>query len=356
MSKCPKIDRNITNRRSWNLMRSELGMQKSASKPRALWYTGRNQCVLKTAECDVPKIDDVQIETLYSGISRGTEGLIFRDEVPQSEWQRMRAPFQDGEFPFPVKYGYSNVGKVVAGDPELVGRTVFSLYPHQSVFTLPAHSCVPIPDGVPTERAVLAANMETALNAIWDGKPSPGDHICVVGGGVLGLLTAFIASRLPGSNVTLVDTNAGRANIASAFGLTFSSPEDAPSDQDLVFHASASSAGLATAMRCAGDETSIVEMSWYGSNDVQIPLGTDFHCRRLKLVSSQVGSIPADRRSRWTYRRRLETALSLLKDPVLDRLISHRLSFEKLPEHLPDLLNKASDVLAALVVYDVKAE
>jgi NADPH:quinone reductase-like Zn-dependent oxidoreductase len=331
-------------------------MQKSASKPRALWYAGLENCVLKAAESDFPQPDEVQIETLFSGISRGTEGLIFRGQVPQSEWQRMRAPFQDGDFPYPVKYGYANVGKVVAGDPELVGRTVFSLYPHQSVFTLPAQSCVPVPDGVPAERAVLAANMETALNAIWDGKPSPGDHICVVGGGVLGLLTAFLASRLPGSNVTLVDTNAGRAGIASAFGMNFSSPEDAPRDQDLVFHASASSAGLATAMGCAGDETTVVEMSWYGDNDVQVPLGTDFHCRRLRLVSSQVGCVPAERRSRWTYRRRLETALSLLKDPVLDRLISHRVSFGNLPEHLPDLLNKASDVLAALVVYDVTAE
>lgn len=337
-------------------MGSEPEMPNSAPKPQALWYAGQNQCALRVAESGLPKPDEVQIKTLFSGISRGTEGLVYRGEIPSSEWQRMRAPFQEGNFPYPVKYGYSNVGRVISGDPALAGRIVFSLYPHQSVFTLPSQSCVPVPDGIPAERAILAANMETALNAIWDGKPSPGDHICVVGGGVLGILTAFLASRLPGTSVTLVDTNLGRVGIAKDLGLSFSSPEQAPRDQDLVFHASASSAGLATALRCAGDETTIVELSWYGEKEVVVPLGTDFHSRRLKLVSSQVGSIPVDRRARWTYRRRLETALSLLSDPVLDGLISHRVAFETLPEHLPDLLNKASDVLAALVVYDVQVK
>jgi threonine dehydrogenase-like Zn-dependent dehydrogenase len=213
-------------------------------------------------------------------------------------------------------------------------------------------ACVPVPDDVSAERAVLAANMETALNALWDGKPSPGDHICVVGGGVVGLLTAYVAGRLPGSRVTLVDTNPGRAAIAAELGLAFALPQDAPRDQDLVFHTSASAKGLATALACAGDGTSVIELSWYGANHVEAPLGADFHCRRLKLVSSQVGTIPLERQARWTYRRRLQTALELLADPVLDRLISHRVPFGALPERLPDLLNKASDVLAALVVYD----
>ncbi|MES0883051.1 zinc-dependent alcohol dehydrogenase [Roseibium sp. SCP14] len=320
--------------------------------PQALWYVGQELCKLETVLCDDPQPGEVLVHTLYSGISRGTEGLIFRGEVPQSEWQRMRAPFQSGDFPFPVKYGYANVGRVHEGDPDLVGRIVFSLFPHQNEFTLPSASCVPVPEGISPERAVLAANMETALNALWDGKPSPGDHICVVGGGVVGLLTAYIAGRIPGTKVTVVDTNPRRAAIAEALGIAFSLPEASPRDQDLVFHTSASPAGLATALTCAGDGTSVVEMSWYGAQEVSAPLGADFHCRRLKLVSSQVGTIPFDRQPRWTYRRRLQTALTLLQDPVLDRLISHRVPFRDLPHQLPDLLNKASDVLAALVVYD----
>ena len=324
----------------------------SDGEPMALWYTGRVACAIGRAHCKPPEAGDLKVETLFSGISRGTEGLVFRGEVPQSEWQRMRAPFQEGNFPFPVKYGYANVGRVADGDPGLVGRVVFSLYPHQNVFTLPSGSCVPVPDGVSPERAVLAANMETALNALWDGKPSPGDHICVVGGGVVGLLTAYVAGRIPGSDVTVIDTNPRRAEIAGALGVSFSLPGDAPRDQDLVFHTSASAAGLATALASAGDGAAIVEMSWYGANEVAVPLGTDFHSRRLKLVSSQVGTIPFERQPRWTYRRRLQTALDLLRDPVLDCLISHRVLFAELPDLLPELLNKASDVLAALVVYD----
>jgi len=322
----------------------------------ALWYTDPGRCGLETVSLDELRTGEVLVETLFSAISRGTEGLVFRGEVPESEWQRMRTPFQEGEFPFPVKYGYANVGRVLDGDPGLNGRLVFSLYPHQSVFTLPSMSCVPVPDGVSAERAALAANMETALNALWDGKPSPGDHICVVGGGVVGLLTAYVAGRLPGSRVTLVDTNPGRAAIAAELGLAFALPQDAPRDQDLVFHASASSNGLATALACAGDGTAVVELSWYGASHVEAPLGADFHCRRLKLVSSQVGTIPPERQARWTYRRRLETALGLLADPALDRLISHRIPFGTLPQRLPDLLNKATDVLAALVVYDGSAD
>ncbi|MEM9633954.1 MAG: zinc-binding alcohol dehydrogenase [Pseudomonadota bacterium] len=320
--------------------------------PQALWYVGQELCKLETVLRNDLQPGEVRVHTLYSGISRGTEGLIFRGEVPQSEWQRMRAPFQAGDFPFPVKYGYANVGRVLDGDPDLTGRIVFSLFPHQNEFALPSESCVPLPEGISPERAVLAANMETALNALWDGKPSPGDHICVVGGGVVGLLTAYVAGRIPGTKVTVVDTNPHRAAIAKAFGLSFSLPEDAPRDQDLVFHTSASQGGLATALASAGDGTTVVEMSWYGAQDVLAPLGADFHCRRLKLVSSQVGTIPLERQLRWTYRRRLETALSLLHDPALDRLISHRVPFGELPHQLPDLLNKASDVLAAVVVYD----
>ncbi|WP_244287957.1 zinc-binding alcohol dehydrogenase [Labrenzia sp. 011] len=321
-------------------------------RSQALWYTGPAQCAIDAAPCERPQAGEVLVRTLFSGISRGTEGLVLRGEVPESEWQRMRAPFQAGDFPFPVKYGYANVGRVLEGDPALVDRIVFSLYPHQDVFVLPSSACVPVPAGIPAERAVLASNMETAINALWDGKPSPGDHICVVGGGVVGLLTAYLASRIPATRVTLVDTNAARSRTAAELGLEFALPGHAPRGQDLVFHTSASSAGLATALACAGDGTSVVEMSWYGDRDVLAPLGADFHCRRLKLISSQVGTIPAERQARWTYRRRLETALSLLQDSALDRLISHRVLFPDLPAQLPTLLDKASDVLTAVVVYD----
>ncbi|TYC49287.1 zinc-binding alcohol dehydrogenase [Rhodobacterales bacterium] len=336
-------------------MSGRASVMRGTGRARALWYTAPSSCAIGAATYEDPQSGEAMVQTLYSGISRGTEGLVYRGEVPQSEWQRMRAPFQEGDFPHPVKYGYANVGKVLDGGGSLSGRTVFSLFPHQDVFNLPSEALVPIPKDVSPERAVLAANMETALNALWDGKPSPGDHICVVGGGVVGLLTAYVAGRLPGSKVTLVDVNPARAEIAEALGLAFALPQDAPRGQDLVFHASATAPGLATALACAGDGTAVVEMSWYGANAPEVPLGADFHCRRLRLVSSQVGTIPVDRQARWTYRRRMETALTLLADPVLDRLISHRIEFQDLPETLPAILEKSSDVLTALVVYDTAA-
>ena len=238
----------------------------------------------------------------------------------------MRAPFMAGAFPFPVKYGYATVGRVESGRPT-AGPRRFRLHPHQSLFTLPADAVVPVPDGVPPARAVLAANMETALNAVWDGAPGPADRIAVVGGGLVGLAGRLLCARLPGAEVTVVDIAPARAALARALGAGFALPDAAPGDCDLVFHASASAAGLATALRLAGEEATVVELSWYGSGDVAAPLGGAFHSRRLRLVSSQVGKVAPSHRSRWTHARRLAAALALLDDPALDALARARRRF-----------------------------
>jgi threonine dehydrogenase-like Zn-dependent dehydrogenase len=263
----------------------------------------------------------------------------------------MRAPFMDGRFPFPVKYGYAMVGRVEEGPATLKGRLAFALYPHQTVFNLPAQNIVPLPDGLPPERAVLAANMETALNAVWDGAPGPADRIAVVGAGVLGLLVARLCAQMPGTEVTVVDIDAGRAAVAEAFGAAFATPDKAPDNCDLVVHTSASGAGLATALRLAGDEAIVLELSWYGAKDVSVPLGDVFHSRRLRLISSQVGKIATSRRVRWDYRRRLTAALDLLQDPVFDRLIAPPVSFDDLPAKLPAILTPTSGVLCQLIRY-----
>lgn len=318
----------------------------------ALWYVESGVCELRREQLPPVEPGGARVRTLASGVSRGTERLVLGGQVPEAEWQRMRAPLQGGDFPFPVKYGYAAVGRVEAGPPELLGQTVFCLHPHQDVFDAPAAMLVPVPHSIPAERAILAANMETALNAMWDGAPAPGDHICVVGGGVLGLLCVFLAAAIPGTRVTLVDTDPSRARIAASFGAGFALPAEAPNDQDLVIHASAAPSGLATALACAGDEATVLELSWYGAKPVSVPLGADFHSRRLVLKSTQVGRIPAQRRNRWTFRRRLETALSLLADDRLDALLSPRLAFSTLPERLPQVLLHDAPALAPLVLYD----
>ena len=293
---------------------------------RALWCVAPGQAEIRDAALG----EGVLVQARWSGISRGTERLVAEGRVPATAWARMRAPHQEGAFPFPVKYGYAMVGEATEG--AYAGRAVFALFPHQTAFRLPEAALIPVPGGVPGARAVLAANMETALNILWDSGAGAGDRIAVIGAGVVGALVAYLCARLPGAEVVLVDPVAERATLAAALGCAFAAPEQAPGDCDVVIHASATAAGLATALACAGPEAVVVEASWHGTGDVPLPLGGAFHSRRLKLVSSQVGMLPPGRAPRWTYRRRLEKALDLLHDPRLDALISGESGFEDLPQ------------------------
>ncbi len=318
----------------------------------ALWYTGPFRADVRTSNMnETCTPGSVRVQALFSAISRGTEGLVFSSQVPESEWTRMQAPFQEGTFPFPVKYGYSLVGRVVQGPPDLIDRVVFTLHPHETLFDVPANAVIPVRDDIPHMRSILGANMETALNAVWDAKPGPGDHISVIGGGVVGALTAFILGKIPGTSVTLIDRNPARKALADVFGLHFSEPESAKDDQDLVFHASGNPAGLATALNLGGNEAQIIEMSWYGEKESNLQLGGAFHSRRLKLISSQVGGLPTERRPRWTFRRRLETALGLLNDARLDVLLTNTYRFHDIAQHLPDILHPDSDILCPVIAY-----
>jgi NADPH:quinone reductase-like Zn-dependent oxidoreductase len=317
----------------------------------ALWYVGVGRAEIRNETISEPGPGEVRVRAFYSAISRGTESLVSAGRVPETEYERMRAPFMGGAFPFPVKYGYAMVGRVERGPPELRDRLVFALHPHQSVFNVPAEAVLPIPDDVPAARAVLAANMETALNAAWDAAPTPADRIAIVGAGVVGALVAWLCGRIPGARVTMVDIEPTRENLARALGVAFSAPGAALGDCDLVVHASATAAGLATALGLAGDEATVLEMSWHGAGEVAIPLGGAFHSRRLKLVSSQVGRVAPSHRARWTHRRRLAAALNLLADLRLDALIAPAVPFHQLPSRLPDILASGSGVLCQPVAY-----
>ena len=291
----------------------------------ALWCVGPQRAELRPGTLGA----GVRVETLYTGISRGTERLVFQGRVPGSEHERMRGPAQEGAFPFPVKYGYCAVGRVAEG--ALAGRDVFALHPHQARFRLPEAALTPLPDGLPPARAVLGANMETALNLLWDSGAGAGDRIAVVGAGVVGALAGYLASRLPGAAVTLVDVMPERADLAQHLGCRFALPAAAPRECDVVLHLSATAEGLATALACAGTEATLVEGSWYGAGTVPVPLGSAFHSRRLRLLSSQVGHLPPGRAPRWTCARRRAKALDLLLDPLLDSLVSGETAFDELP-------------------------
>ena len=307
------------------------------SETQALWTVAPGRVEVRAA--DLPPLADgqVRVRAEMSGISRGTESLVFNGRVPESEWGRMRCPFQDGDFPFPVKYGYAMVGRIVAGQADRIGERVFALHPHQTLFDLPAQAALPAPGRMPTRRAVLAPQMETALNATWDAPPRRGDRIAVVGGGVIGLLTGYLCARA-GAQVTVIDINPARAGVADALGLAFAGPKAAKDGCDRVFHASSTAAGLKLALSLARFEGTVIELSWYGDAPVAVDLGGPFHSQRLTLRASQVGAVAPSRRSRWDHRRRLAKALALCADPRLDVLVQASTPFADLPARMGAIL------------------
>jgi 2-desacetyl-2-hydroxyethyl bacteriochlorophyllide A dehydrogenase len=318
---------------------------------RAFWIVEPGRGEVREEILPRPGADDVEVRALFSGISRGTEALVFKGRVPPSEYARMRAPFQAGEFPAPVKYGYASVGCVERGPRGVEGRNVFVLYPHQTRYVVPARSAYVLPDGVPPARAILAANLETAINGLWDAQPHVGDRIAVVGGGTVGCLVAWLARQIAACDVQLIDVNPQRRAIAAKLGVPFASPDQAQEHADVVIHASGSPAGLDWALHLAAFETRIIEMSWYGSESVPLALGGAFHAKRLSLISSQVGSVAASQRARWDHRRRMELAISMLREPVLDAVITGESEFDRLPEVMARLASGAGDTLCHRIRY-----
>jgi len=317
---------------------------------RAFWVVEPGRGEIRSEALPPSGPDDVLVRTRWSGVSRGTEALVFTGRVPRSEYTRMRAPFQAGEFPAPVKYGYVNVGVVEAGPAPLVGRHVFSLYPHQTHYVVPSAAVHVVPDSVEPSRAILTANMETAVNGVWDAALQPGDRVAVVGGGTVGCLVAWLAGRMPGCDVTLVDVNSARASVAAALGVAFASQAEGL-EADVVFHTSGAPAGLAAALNAAAMEARVVEMSWFGTQTVPLPLGEAFHSRRLSIVSSQVGQVAAPQRARWSYARRTALALRLLEDARLDVLITGESAFEDLPAAMARLASNPGDTICHRIRY-----
>jgi hypothetical protein len=322
-----------------------------AAQTRAFWVVEPGRGEIRPERLDNPSADEIVVRTLYSGISRGTEALVFQGRVPATEYQRMRAPFQSGDFPAPIKYGYASVGHVEQGPRDLLDRAVFVLYPHQTRYVVPAQSAYVLPEGVPAARAVLAANLETAVNGVWDAAPQIGDRIAVIGAGTVGCLVAWLTGRIFGCEVELVDVNPQRASIANQLGVRFCAPDRVSENADIVIHASGSPAGLAVALRVAAFEASVVEMSWYGTETVPIVLGEGFHARRLTLKSSQVGSVARSQRPRWDARRRMQFALTLLANADLDSLITGESPFDALPEVMAKLSTAPGDTLCHRIRY-----
>ena len=318
----------------------------------AFWLRSPGRGEIRRLTLPEPGRDDVMVRTLRSGVSRGTETLVFRGRVPPGQYTAMRAPFQEGDFPGPVKYGYLNVGTVEQGPPELSGRTVFCLYPHQTAYVVPASAVAVVPEGVPPARAVLAGTVETAVNALWDAGPLVGDRVTVVGAGMVGCCVARLLSRFPAVQVTLVDVDVGRADVAAALGVDFALPADAIDGRDLVVHASATSAGLQRSLDLLAPEGTVIDLSWYGESEVQLSLGGAFHSRRLGIRASQVGTLSPARRGRRTTAERLALALDLLRDPAFDALVTGQSRFDELPDVMARLAAGSLPALCHTITYD----
>jgi len=318
----------------------------------AFWVGAPGRGEIRPAALPAPGPDDVLVRTLVSGVSRGTETLVFRGGVPPGQYEAMRAPFQEGDFPGPVKYGYLNVGVVEQGPPQLRGRTVFCLYPHQTAYVVPAAAVTVVPDGVPPARAVLAGTVETAVNALWDAAPLLGDSVAVVGAGMVGCCVARLLSRFPAVHVTLVDVDPGRAEVAAALGVELALPDGAAGDRDLVVHASATSAGLQRSLELLAPEGTVIDLSWYGDADVRLSLGGAFHSRRLGIRASQVGTVSPARRGRRSTAERMALALDLLRDPAFDALITGRSPFAELPDAMARLAAGGLPALCHTIAYD----
>lgn len=322
-----------------------------AGEARAYWLREPGIGEIRPAELAEPGAGDVLVRALRSGISRGTELLVFRGGVPADQYTAMRAPFQEGEFPGPVKYGYLSVGVVEQGPPRLLGRTVFCLHPHQTAYVVPEDAVVIVPDDVPVDRAVLAGAVETAVNALWDAGAMVGDRVTVVGAGMVGLCVTRLLTRIPGTEVTVVDRDPSRARVAEALGARFALPAEAHGGQDIVVHASATSEGLQRSLELLGHEGTVVDLSWYGESEVTLRLGGTFHSRRLQIRSSQVGTVSPSRSARRSTGDRLRLALELLRDPAFDTLLSGSSPFERLPAVMRSLADGTLDAVCHVVTY-----
>jgi len=318
---------------------------------RSFWVAEPNRGEIRAETLRRAAADETVVRTLFSGISRGTEALVFTGAVPKSEHERMRAPFQAGNFPAPVKYGYSNVGIVESGPAAFVGRHVFCLYPHQTRYVVPVAALHVLPTGVPPARAVLAANVETAVNGLWDLGARVGDRIAVVGAGTVGCLVAWLAARVPGTEVQLIDVDPRKRAVAAELGVAFELAAAAARDADLVVHTSGTEAGLGVALELAGFEATVLELSWHGAHRPAVALGEAFHSRRLTLKSSQVGAVATAQRARWNPARRMQLALRLLTDPKLDALITGESAFEDLPRVLARLAAPSEYTLCHRITY-----
>jgi threonine dehydrogenase-like Zn-dependent dehydrogenase len=322
-------------------------MTSASATARALWIEAAGRAVLREETLPAPRDGWCRVEALYSAVSPGTERLVASGRVPAEVAEIMRCPYMEGAFPFPVKYGYSLVGRVTDGP--LAGKIVHLLHPHQERMQVRVSDLRVVPGDVPPERATLAANLETAVTALWDGRVTAGERVLVIGFGIVGSLVARLVSAIPGVELDVVERDPAKRALASTLG--FTARETPRDDYDVAFGASGSAAEVQLAIDAVGNEGRVIELSWLGLQSAAILLGGSFHSGRKQLIASQVSQIPPSLRGRWDYARRTQLVFSLLRDPVFDQHITRQVAFEELPDFIADLCATPSAGLSVTVRY-----
>ncbi|MGB3763440.1 MAG: zinc-binding alcohol dehydrogenase [Ornithinimicrobium sp.] len=307
------------------------GMQASS-----FWSSGAGSGEVRTHVVARPGPGEVLVRALHSGISRGSESLVYTGQVPPSVSTAMRAPFQEGDLPGPVKYGYLSVGEVIelgsTGSHLRLGQRVFALFPHQDRYVIPVEAATIVPDDVPSRRAVLAGVVETAINVVWDATPRWGERIAVLGCGLVGASVCALLRDFPLARLVVVDPQPRSVALAARLGIESLTPEQVTAEFDTVVHCSGTQDGLALGLSLLAFEGQLVETSWFGQHSPVVPLGAEFHSRRLTIRASQVSTVAPSMRERRTRRDRMAAALAELRDPFYDSLLTGSTTLADLPE------------------------
>ena len=305
----------------------------------SFWIKKKNNSYIKDHSINQAGKNELLIQTKYSGISYGTERVVYTGSVPDSQRELMRCPYQEGNFGSDVKYGYMNIGKVIDGPPGFKGKYVYTLFPHQTYYILDKTEVTLIPESIPLKRCLLTANMETAINGMWDTLPSCGDKILVIGSGVVGFLMAYILKSIPGSEILLVDSDSKKNKYSKLFNINFKNKYKA----NIIYECSGNAKILDGLSKHVKDEAIICILSWYGDNISKVKFGEEFLSKRIKIIFSQVSKVSHNRSQYWDNVKRRELAIKMLNDDRLDNLIEKKIiKFSKLPLFFSQMNNKQS--------------
>lgn len=335
---------------------------------RAVWTTGPRSLELRAEHLSPPGPHEVLVRTLVSGISQGSEMLVYRGEAPRD--LPLDLPTLAGSFAFPIKYGYALVGRVEAAGSAATGFAlgdhVFVHHPHQEAFTVVETMPIRLPRGLDPVLGVFTANLETAVNALLDSTIHLGESVVVFGLGVVGMLIAQLLKRSGAGLVVAVDPLPARRALATVAGIdTVLSNDIDISAQvhdltqgrgaDLAIEASGHGAALQAAIDCVADEGTVLAVSWYGMKPVTLALGGHFHRGRVQVQSSQVGRVNPELAPRWDRARRTALVQHLLPSLHLAELITHRIPFERAADAFRLLDEHADEALQVVLTYGEEA-